>query len=1018
MSRTSVLAYLALGCSITAMIAVVGDSRLIRIGEDREEREEGARTRPRSIRERMLEERESAAMGSERAREAKARGGDDAEETTERAAFDIWFYGQRKYPSRVLPQDAIGKANGHAGQKNKDERPENSGPKWRALGPDAIPDGQTDATAGRLSPVSGRVNAIATDPSDPDIVYAGGAQGGLWKTKTARRANPDWEPLTDHEASLAVGAVAIDPVNPEIIYVGTGEANRSCDSYYGQGILRSSDGGKRWTLVGGGGNPFGNPGPFVGKAISKILIDPSTAGSTTSTTIWAATTIGVFSGGTIPTCETPSGPNIGLWRSTDSGQTWQLQATPANFSVQDAAIDPNNPNIVYAAVRSTGVFKSVNAKAAAATYTLQANGFPIGTDFLGSTLAPIRRINVGIGGGSAGNTLYAAIENGAGGDRLWGLYKSANAGAAWSHVDNGFNGTATFTTVDIDPGPGVANRALVTRTTGPAFVTNGTWTGRRLIITAAAFSPRPLISRTVFRVLDADHLLLTTTSGLGAAAVADYSVGSYPTYCDGQCFYDMTIAVDPADTTGGRIYVGGNPQHFAPNLAPNLSEPPCDVFSQNCPAHSNWRSDDGGVSWASISQGNGTSDSLHTDDHAYAFGSDGSVYDGNDGGIWRSADRGTSWTTMNTNIVITQFQGVALHPNGTIVLGGTQDNGTNLRNAAVTPPPDWFHADFGDGGMAVIDQSTPQRMFHTYFNQAFNFMGPARSDIGGVGGPGSWPFVGAYFGYGPQYYNGMDPTDPVSFYAPLTQHPGFTPNVIYFGSNRVYRAPDPKPFVFTNPPSPQPKSWTAVSPALTKPVTPTPPATSTVSTTAYLSWIGVLPNRVNGKEVLYTGASDGRVSVSSNVDGSGVAAWTAIDKAPLPNRAVTQVLPSADDPTGNTVYATFSGFNGATPATPGHVFKSTDGLGAATWINISGDLPDVPANAIVVVSDKKKDAIYVGTDIGVFETLDGGAHWRHLTKGMPNVAVFGLATDPQGRIVAATHGRGMFELSTQGGPKK
>jgi len=361
---------------------------------------------------------------------------------------------------------------------------------------------------------------------------------------------------------------------------------------------------------------------------------------------------------------------------------------------------------------------------------------------------------------------------------------------------------------------------------------------------------------------------------------------------------------------------------------------------------------------------------------------------------------------------------VALHPNGTIVLGGTQDNGTNLRNAAVTPPPDWFHADFGDGGMAVIDQSTPQRMFHTYFNQAFNFMGPARSDIGGVGGPGSWPFVGAYFGYGPQYYNGMDPTDPVSFYAPLTQHPGFTPNVIYFGSNRVYRAPDPKPFVFTNPPSPQPKSWTAVSPALTKPVTPTPPATSTVSTTAYLSWIGVLPNRVNGKEVLYTGASDGRVSVSSNVDGSGVAAWTAIDKAPLPNRAVTQVLPSADDPTGNTVYATFSGFNGATPATPGHVFKSTDGLGAATWINISGDLPDVPANAIVVVSDKKKDAIYVGTDIGVFETLDGGAHWRHMTKGMPNVAVFGLATDPQGRIVAATHGRGMFELSSQGGPKK
>ena len=66
----------------------------------------------------------------------------------------------------------------------------------------------------------------------------------------------------------------------------------------------------------------------------------------------------------------PSGPNVGLWRSTDSGQTWQLQNVPAGlagaFSVQDAALDPTNSNIVYAAVRSTGVFKSVNAKAAAA----------------------------------------------------------------------------------------------------------------------------------------------------------------------------------------------------------------------------------------------------------------------------------------------------------------------------------------------------------------------------------------------------------------------------------------------------------------------------------------------------------------------------------------------------------------------------------------------------------------------------------------------------------------------------
>jgi len=389
------------------------------------------------------------------------------------------------------------------------------------------------------------------------------------------------------------------------------------------------------------------------------------------------------------------------------------------------------------------------------------------------------------------------------------------------------------------------------------------------------------------------------------------------------------------------------------------------------------------------------------------------VYDGNDGGAWRSGDRGFSWTTLNTNIAITQFQGVAVDMNSDVVLGGTQDNGTNLRNAKLANPPAWFHADFGDGGMAVIDQSTPARMFHTYFNQSFNFMGPARSDVGGAGGPGSWPFVGAYFGYGPQYYNGMDPRDPVSFYAPLTQHPGFTPNVIYFGSNRVYRSADPQPFVFTDPPATtQPKSWTAVSPALTK-----DPQSGN-----YVSWIGVLPNLVNGKEVLYTGASDGRIAVSSTVDGSGVAVWTAIDKAPLPNRAVTQTLPLASDKTGNTVFVTFSGFNGATPTTPGHVFVSTNGLGAATWIDISGDLPDVPVNAIAIDERKEKGrpvtALYVGTDVGVFESLDGGSHWRRLSRGMPNVTVFALANDNNHRLVASTHGRGMFELNKNSGGRK
>jgi hypothetical protein len=489
-------------------------------------------------------------------------------------------------------------------------------------------------------------------------------------------------------------------------------------------------------------------------------------------------------------------------------------------------------------------------------------------------------------------------------------------------------------------------------------------------------------SFTVAAVTDGSTLTVNVAAP-ASLTNAPWSAGTYPTYCDGQCFYDMTVALDPTDASSNRLFVGGNPRGFA-----------ADLSGLGGFGHTNWRSDDGGVTWTSVSEGNGITGGVHTDDHAIAFDKDGRVYDGNDGGIWRSDDHGASWTSMNTNIAITQFQSVGTHPfDPHFVIGGTQDNGTNTRDAALVSAPAWFHADFGDGGRAFIDQSNPARMFHTYFNQAFNFMGPAKSTDGGVGGPGTWTFVGAYFGYGPQYYNGMNPTEPVSFYAPLAQHPAFSPNVVYFGSDHLYRSPDPLGTLT------KAVSWTVVSPALTK------------AAPAFISWIGVLPNLVGGKEVIYTGASDGRIEVSSNVDGTGVATWTVIDAAPLPNRAVTEVTVDGTDPTGNTAYASFSGFNANTPGFPGHVFVTTNGLSATpTWVDISGDLPDLPLNQVVVDHRGKQVSILVGTDIGVFRTRDG-LHWRHLSKGLPFVTVFGLERDSKGRIIAATHGRGMFELN-------
>jgi hypothetical protein len=914
-------------------------------------------------------------------------------------AFQAWFVGQRAYPGTSIPRNALGRAVIQARARNIDVA--GAGDEgdlgWRPIGPASIPDGQTDTTAGpTLSPVSGRVSAIAVHPFNPNVVYVGGAQGGVWKTFNARSPKPVWIPLTDHEASLAIGSIAIDPADPDIVYVGTGEPNNSCDSYYGRGILKSVNGGRTWRLVGGGGGPFNNTGPFVGKSVSKILIDPETAGSRRHTTLWASTNFGVYTSGTIAACNVPNLGPFGVWRSLDSGETWELQTIPsigfnAFGDVNDMALDPTDHETLYVAQFGGGVFKSTNA----ATGTPAVFG-PVTTGFpAGSNATPPGRISLGIGGPEAPHTLYAAIENAAT-SQLFGFFKTTNGGASWANVDAGFNGSAIVINNDFGPGFGVLG--VVLRTSGPAFVTDGSWSFRRLILDNQ-------VSSTIFFVFDPDVIILTTAFPGTPPPASNWSTANYPNYCDGQCFYDMTVAVDPTDETGNRVYIGGNPDPFSPNAAPDLAEPICDRSLQACPSHFNWRTDDGGLTWASISQGDGNG-GLHTDDHAIAFDRHGNVFDGNDGGIWRSADHGASWTSMNTNLAITQFQGVSTHPlTRRIVLGGTQDNGTNLLNAALQPPPKWFHADFGDGGQSLIDHSTPATMYHTYFNQSFNFMGPAKSTNAGVGGPGSWPFVGSY--YYPGYYNGMDPTDPVSFYAPLAQHPAFTPNVVYFGSNKVYRAPNPRPpccdgaaslecsstgaLICTNP-----DSWTAVSPALTK------------GRSAYVSWIGVFPKLIAGKEVLYAGASDGRVSASANVDGTGVAAWTTIDAPPLPNRAVTSVEVDGRDPTGNTVYLTFSGFNDRTPTTPGHVFKTTNGLSPTpTWTNISGDLPDLPLNRIVL--DGK--AIFVATDIGVFRTGNGGAHWKQVSRGLPFATVFGLERNPRtGQIVAATHGRGMFEL--------
>src|SRR5262245_7646482 len=174
---------------------------------------------------------------------------------------------------------------------------------WTPIGPYPIPNGQTTSFS---TPVAGRTISIAVHPTNPNIVYVGTAQGGLYRSMNG---GTTWTPIFDGAASLSVGALALAPSDPTILYVGTGEPNFSGDCYFGVGLYRIDNADTAPVLNG----PF-NPIPttdvigahtFTGRAISRILVEP-----TDPATIFVSTVSGI--GGLYREGFGPSPPVNGL----------------------------------------------------------------------------------------------------------------------------------------------------------------------------------------------------------------------------------------------------------------------------------------------------------------------------------------------------------------------------------------------------------------------------------------------------------------------------------------------------------------------------------------------------------------------------------------------------------------------------------------------------------------------------------------------------------------------------------
>jgi len=265
--------------------------------------------------------------------------------------------------------------------------------RWRMIGPHR----------------GGRTKAAAGIPDRPNVFYVGAVNGGVWKSEDYGRT---WLPIFDDQPTGSVGAIAIAPSSPDVIYVGSGEGLQRPDLSTGDGIYKSTDGGKTWRHL----------GLREGRQIPQIVVDPGDP---------SRLFVAVLGSPYGP------GPERGLFRSTDGGETFEkVLYRDEDTGAVDVVLDPKDPRTVYAVLwesrqapwengvfngPGSGLYKSTDG---GATWKPLTKGLPTFTDDglgrIGITVAP-----------SEPRRLYATVEA----KRSGGLYRSDDAGESWARVN-------------------------------------------------------------------------------------------------------------------------------------------------------------------------------------------------------------------------------------------------------------------------------------------------------------------------------------------------------------------------------------------------------------------------------------------------------------------------------------------------------------------------------------------------------------------------------------------------------
>jgi hypothetical protein len=374
------------------------------------------------------------------------------------------------------------------------------------------------------------------------------------------------------------------------------------------------------------------------------------------------------------------------------------------------------------------------------------------------------------------------------------------------------------------------------------------------------------------------------------------------------------------------------------------------------------RSDDGGNTWnAKTAATLGTSlPQIHVDQHFVASNplDAGYTYFCNDGGLWKGRESDNTWTNLSNGLLITQFYRIAnSQSNVKRLIGGTQDNGGRKR----LNDGSWAPTSGGDACEVAVDQSNDNIIYSSY--------------------PGGTIYRSTDYWTTDVDYNITNNISPVpsgDWVTPFALDPSNNATIVA-GFDDVYRS--------TN----RGTNWIKISTGLT------------TDPNIKLRTIAVAPSNSN---VIYASYNN-TLCKTSNLGGTWTKSTVQVSSGVTSGNNITSIAVSYSDP--NKVYVTVSGYTSGDKV---YIYNNTTN----TWTNISGTLPNVPVNCIILQKNTTQD-LYIGTDAGVYYRSTSATDWTHYGTGLPNTQVSDLEIYYAGSALrAGTFGRGIWEttLSTPG----